>query len=232
MISEILILVIVLVCFALMFAYNRMLGKRILSRIDEVQWKLALISKIYHGNSLPESNGWSLSWECLFVLIKEIESRNITKILELGSGISTSLIGGFFEGRDVIYHSLEHDEEFIENSVAPKEGRVKLIYSPLKLYEEEDFMWYDLAGIKEELKYELLIIDGPPISIDKSTRYPAVPLLREYLSEGAIIVLDDFHRKHEQEIFKRWKNEGIKFKVLYESNSKKEKRFIVLKLDS
>src|SRR5699024_9098672 len=51
----------------------------------------------------------------------------------------------------------------------------------------------------------LLIVDGPPGSTNKHARYPALPMALEYMHGVAIdIIMDDYIRKDEKEIGKRW----------------------------
>lgn len=63
--------------------------------------------------------------------------------------------------------------------------------------------WY---GLPEELPsgIDLLIVDGPPGQTGSHARYPALPVLRDRLSPGATVVLDDTGRHPEQDILQFW----------------------------
>ena len=56
-------------------------------------------------------------------------------------------------------------------------------------------------------RIDLLVVDGPPGLLRPQARYPALPVLRERLSPGASILLDDTHRADEREIVRRWLDE-------------------------
>lgn len=55
---------------------------------------------------------------------------------------------------------------------------------------------------------DLLVIDGPPEATGNWARYPALPLLREKLRSGAVVVLDDTHRADERAILEAWAHLG------------------------
>ena len=76
--------------------------------------------------------------------------------------------------------------------------------------------WYKgVPDILGNRKVELLIVDGPPREIFRMARYPALPMLYEYLSEACTVVLDDVSRNDEKEIIKRWLELYPEFKIEY-----------------
>ena len=50
----------------------------------------------------------------------------------------------------------------------------------------------------------MLLVDGPVGALGPQARYPALPLLRERLLPGAVVLLDDADRPEEQEVLARW----------------------------
>ena len=88
---------------------------------------------------------------------------------------------------------------------------VKIIYAPLKNYtiNNKEFLWYDFVP---DENIDLLLVDGPPSDIQKDSRYPALPLLFENLSDNILLVLDDTVRDDEKRIISNWINEypGLK----------------------
>ena len=50
----------------------------------------------------------------------------------------------------------------------------------------------------------MLVVDGPPEKTQSHARYPALPLFYEYLSDEAVVILDDAGRKEESEIVEMW----------------------------
>ncbi len=68
--------------------------------------------------------------------------------------------------------------------------------------------WYDLPDLdKLPGKIDMLVVDGPPWKLQHLARYPALPVLFKYLSDNAVIILDDGNRPDEKEIVKLWKKE-------------------------
>ena len=62
------------------------------------------------------------------------------------------------------------------------------------------YKWYSpeaLIGIKN---IDLLVIDGPPSSINPDARYPAIEHLLPLLSKRATVVLDDADREDEKKL--------------------------------
>ena len=65
-------------------------------------------------------------------------------------------------------------------------------------------LWYDLSKAVVPNSVDLLLVDGPPGEVGPQSRYPAFPLLEQFLSDSALIVLDDGRRQEEQQIVTRW----------------------------
>lgn len=61
----------------------------------------------------------------------------------------------------------------------------------------------------------MLIIDGPPDDLQSLSRYPAIPLLFDHLSEEAIIILDDYDRVSERAVVDLWQQQfDLKIKAI------------------
>ena len=56
-------------------------------------------------------------------------------------------------------------------------------------------------------KIDMLVIDGPPVSVGPLARYPVGPNLFPRLSAGATVFLDDTEREDEKRIVERWMQE-------------------------
>ena len=66
----------------------------------------------------------------------------------------------------------------------------------------------------------MLIVDGPPRIINKNARYPAIPLLKKFITDDTVILLDDGRRKDEQNTVELWLKELDKFKAEYFNTEK------------
>lgn len=51
---------------------------------------------------------------------------------------------------------------------------------------------------------DLLVIDGPPRRTGDNARYPALPVLGDRFTAGAVAVLDDADRDDERACLERW----------------------------
>lgn len=162
--------------------------------------------------------GYALGADGAAELIRQLEQRRPSRVLETGSGVSTLIVGRYFrergEGRLV---SLEADPEWaaITRSHVAAMGigdHVRIVDAPLveTVVNGEDFRWYQAD---EELAlgapYDLLLIDGPPNKRQAPTspRYPALPLLDRWLAPDAVILLDDAKRVPERKMLERWARE-------------------------
>lgn len=110
-------------------------------------------------------------------------------------------------------YSLEHDERFARETrdrLAEHglEGWATVTHAPLVPTGESEQPWYDLDRLAVPAgRFGMLVVDGPPASIGKLARYPALPQLDRLLMTGARIFLDDARREEEQRALTRWKNE-------------------------
>ena len=171
------------------------------------------------------TRGWAASPDFLLVAVKEIlkkksSNSNLT-IVEAGSGVSTIVLGyllkKFFPQGKVF--SLEHSYDFYEQTKKEIEFHhlgsfAKVFYAPLISYwiDGQEWLYYDLEEVKKRLQKEkrrvdVLLVDGPPAPIRKNIRYPILPLLREFLTEEFLIILDDAKREDERKVAQMWKKE-------------------------
>ncbi len=181
--------------------------------LHQTQALVAIHSTLRFRQLLPEMGGWTISPDLAAFLVDQVRTRKPKVILETGSGVSTILIGYVLQdlgsGRLI---SLDHDEGFAaqtRENVAQHglSDVVEVIYAPLKpvTISGETWLWYDLTRLPESARpIDFLLVDGPPYSIQRLARYPAVPLLAERLAAGVCILLDDAARNEERQIAERW----------------------------
>jgi hypothetical protein len=136
-------------------------------------------------------------------------------ILECGSGLSTILIGAIAKRRGQSHWALEHKSEWAAKSKKYlnryKLDSVVLCTKSLKDY--GDFCWYDAPVESMPDGFFLVVCDGPPGST-KGGRYGLVPIMRERLKPGCVILLDNADREQELAIARRWEAElGASFET-------------------
>lgn len=163
--------------------------------------------------ALPPSRGWAASPDLLLTYVEEILAQNPRCVVECGSGLSTvwaayavQSLGG--SGRVV---ALDHDAEFAEKTRAmlAEHGLSELAevrHAPLTPVDlpAGSWPWYDTAALKDVQDVGVVLVDGPPKPTAVQARYPAIPVLREQLVPGAVVLVDDTAREDEQAILQRW----------------------------
>lgn len=217
---------------------NNFLAKRkeqrykidIFSKREEDILAFSFIQPLIGSFPLLPFNSSSLRPFCLAYILNEILINKRKKILEFGSGLSTILIARLIKKNnlDLEFYSFEHDgawADYIDENLS-KEGLtscVKLIKAPLKAVSTDlgEINWYDSETVYKkikEIKFDLLIIDGPPAYLDviKYSRYPAMFLLKKNLAKDYCILLDDAQRIGEKEISLKFikSNPDVNFSVV------------------
>ena len=180
------------------------------------------------------------STDYLLIVLKEflnlIKKKGTVTVLEAGSGVSTVVLGlalKRFSPESVLF-SLVHDYDLFlkiqEDLKFYELEQISLLYAPFVSYEIDgnEWFWYDTTGLFKRLeqKLDLLILNSFPETAQYVNRYPALPVLREKLSDDFVLVLEDSSRKGEEEAVYRWKRELQLFKS---REIDTEKRTLVIK---
>lgn len=129
-------------------------------------------------------------------------------ILECGSGLSTVLVGAIAKKRNQGHWTLEHKPEWAANVQRHLDRyRIDSVVQctrPLKDYGE--FCWYDPPSKSMPDGFVLVICDGPP-GTTRGGRYGLVPIMKDRLKPGCVILVDDADREPDLAIAKRWEAE-------------------------
>jgi predicted O-methyltransferase YrrM len=161
---------------------------------------------------LPALRGWALSPDALRLVMREVFARQPQLIVECGSGSSSVWLGYAVQrlgtGRVV---ALEHDERFLSLTrdllrAHGLDDLVEVRHAPLAPWDGGAGAqpWYDLRAVADLDKIGLLLVDGPPGTIDAAVRYPALPVLLPRCADDVVIVLDDTVRAGESAVSDRW----------------------------
>lgn len=188
-----------------------------------VEALLGLHSALRPQQPLPPLGGWAVSPDFMARAVAIVLTRQPATIVECGSGTSTVYLGLALRkvgsGRVV---ALEHKEQFAEATRAQlaEHGLTDVAtvhHAPLRpvTIEGTEWLWYDLTALEGVGTCEMLLVDGPPRTVQDLARYPALPLLRTRLAPGSPIVLDDYRRKGERRTVRRWMAEdpGLRLQV-------------------
>lgn len=177
------------------------------------------IEKLIGGEFTLSLRGWPISPDALLEILKYIKSYNPNLIIELGCGSSTVAIAALIKryGLKTRLISIDHLSDYLNETKQriSYKGIVELILAPIKLQKikgiKNKVKWYDINPIidvlrSENVKAELLLVDGPPESLCKNSRLPALMALSDFLSDDAVIFLDDYGRVDEQFAVQEWLN--------------------------
>ena len=169
------------------------------------------------GGFLPWTEG-AMAPSGLATVAAEIALAERRLVVELGSGVSTVLLARLARQLGGRIVAVEHDPGWAGwvRRQLDRDGlaeHASVIEAPLRPHPLalDGAPWYGPEAL-DALPgdgIELLLVDGPPGYGDgmARSRYPALPLLAERLSPGALVVLDDAPRAGEAEILDRWEHD-------------------------
>ena len=145
--------------------------------------------------------GWSLSPYSIYLACKYATNDGILNVLEFGSGEGTNQLVGLLTSKEITfkYTSIEHDSTYA------KTPNVEYIIYPLA----HNYKPSDIENIQLNLKgiYDLVIVDGPH-GVGRAKWYPKI---KNFIKEGTIILIDDFHHYSE---FETELNENFEYDLI------------------
>lgn len=174
---------------------------------------VALVGALRPEVPLPATRGWAASPDFLKMVAELVLDRRPRLVVEASSGTSTVVIALCLRklGAGHVV-SLEHDARFAQQTrrALAQQGLgdfATVVHAPLKrhLVDGRAHAWYDLDAMPmADLPIDLLVVDGPPGSVQANARFPAVPLLLQRLAPDAAVVMDDAARRDERAIVAEW----------------------------
>lgn len=170
------------------------------------------------GGYLPWSSG-AMRPAGLVDVCNEIVLGARGRVLELGSGASTTLLARLLRTRGGRLDALEHDGGWATWVTAQLAGEslqdvAAVTHAELEPsgHAADGLPWYAadaVARVAGGPPVDLLIVDGPPACAPGMglARLPALPALLHRLSADAVVVLDDIARGGEQEVLTHWERD-------------------------
>lgn len=163
---------------------------------------------------LPYTPDWSADPDFICLIVEHALQAKPESIVECSSGLTTLVLARCCQlNRKGKVISLENGDEYAEQTQQQLrefglEEYAQVIHAPLQshIIDSNDYEWYSLESFPEVL-IDMLVIDGPPGFIQKHSRYPALPLLFEQLSNQGKVFLDDAARDDEKELVALWLDE-------------------------
>ena len=188
--------------------------------------------------------GWAISEDFAYDLVQYAMFYRPRVVLDLGTGTTTALLGKVAQKLSKIGHemriiSVDSDNDWLNDTknilkMMDVDKYVDLVFAPI--VETEKGKYYDFQKISEAIgegEVDLLIIDGPPKPTQNEARYPAMPFFEKFLTDKAVVFLDDGQRDDEKAIVKRWEDEFPEWKFDYKEYMKggfiiyKEKEYTI-----
>jgi predicted O-methyltransferase YrrM len=175
---------------------------------------------------MPELGGWAMAPGALLDLLDLVTAPACTTVFECGSGSSTVWFAAAMErrGGEGRIVSLDSDVRFGQQTrdrleAAGLAHRATVLDAPLAdrvVGDRPARPWYTLPVLDDDLRIDLLLVDGPVGALASEVRYPAWPLLADRMRPGGIVVLDDTIRADEKNIVEAWTTEvhhGLRLRV-------------------
>jgi predicted O-methyltransferase YrrM len=142
-------------------------------------------------------------------------------VLEIGSGLTTLILGALVARRDIPVWTLEHHPEYFGRTEETLKNlglaNIHLTFAPLRDY--GDFCWYDAPLDALPRDFSLVIADGPPGDV-KGGRFGLLPILRSHFAPGVVVLLDDAERAREKAVLEKWEKEYGLSQQLHSRNGK------------
>ncbi|MEA2070787.1 MAG: hypothetical protein U9O98_05795 [Asgard group archaeon] len=168
----------------------------------------------------------------LYLLFKIYHLIKPVNLLELGSGQSTLLTSKYIEEQEkakaiVLEHNKKWYELFKNRLVSS--NRFEYVYSPLESIKigKGNYLWYNTKIFeKQEVKFNLIIIDGP-VGVRRNSRIGILKYIPQILDQNKfIILLDDTERRGEKDTIKKikktLKKHSINYSVFHRYGIKKQ----------
>jgi hypothetical protein len=144
-----------------------------------------------------------------YALVDRLEAAPPDRMLELGSGNSTIILGDYAARTGRLLVSLEHDASCYMDTTRllrsfGLQGHVDLRLAPLKQTTCADGGTYPCYDTQLDGTFDFVLVDGPPAL--KFGRQATFFWVYEHLSPGWELWLDDGYREHERQCVQLWQS--------------------------
>jgi hypothetical protein len=161
---------------------------------------------------LPVLDEWTLEPSGLLLLNRLVNDHNPGVIVEFGSGSSTAPLALLANRVEADFYSIEEDEQWANRTKTRLEswGLDSDVVRHIPLCtdsSEQELVWYRrerVDALFDTNTVGLVLVDGPTSASGPHVRRAAVDYMKGYLADDAVVVLDDYQRREEQEIVDMW----------------------------
>ena len=149
---------------------------------------------------------WAAGYPYIYVMTRILNELEPHKILDLGLGISSTLISKYLDFNnfsDSLHTIVEHDENWVnfykKKNYLSKYSNITIQKCIEKYIGNSKYNAYeDLKSVVKNNKYSVISIDAP-IGCDHHSRRDIVDLLPDILEKSFVIIMDDCERAGEKE---------------------------------
>lgn len=181
--------------------------------------KSALLARLgLPGDALPNLGSWKADTSFLDRIAGLVAEQKPRVVVELGTGATTLVTARALSlsapgGRLI---SFDQHEDFVDATrdwLSHHGEHAELHHAPI-VSATGDWrdLWYDLPALPAQI--DLLIVDGPPWTIDAETRGRA-SILFDRIVPGGRVILDDAARPGERLVGRDWARDWPDFEWTY-----------------
>lgn len=158
------------------------------------------------GDDFGVSPGrWAVGYDYIYVMTRVLEEIRPHKVLDIGLGISTSLISEYFDyykyvdGEHIV---VEHDSRWVEVYTNRHKLSNSTIIKQRKLVKKNQCYMYDnFSDLVYGKIFNVISIDGPFGGTGRYSRIDILTQIPSILDNEFVIVMDDMQRLGEQNTF-------------------------------
>lgn len=179
----------------------------------QIEALMALQTELKFEHALPPTRSWAASPDFLRNVMLHARGQRPSTVVECSSGVSTLVLAQCMKlnGCGHVY-CLEHDPVYAEKTrnllkLHGLDAYASILDAPLQDLRLEGWQgkWYTHEVLPQDMRIDLVVIDGPPWFSSPLARYPAIPVLKPRMAIGAAVFLDDADREEERQSVARWR---------------------------
>lgn len=154
---------------------------------------------------------WAVGYNYIYVLTRILNDGKPHKILDLGLGISSTIISHYCSKNtemihDIVEQDIDWSNFYKNNKEISQFTTIHILECLEKEYKGNIINYYNaFESVVNNKKYDLISIDGPKGS-DRFSRRDIVDYIPEILAEDFIILMDDTNRIGEKDTIEEIKN--------------------------
>ena len=149
--------------------------------------------------------GWAANYSFIYTLFRILDKVSPQHILEMGLGQTTRLTSQYiaYKNPAATLDVCEHNQDWIDvyTPELPISSNIKVHHLDLEYFDydgKKNDKYKNLAQVTDNIKYNLIIVDGPVGAEKTLPRSNIIDLIPQNLAKDFIIIFDDADRTGEQ----------------------------------